>query len=142
MEKSAEKPISVSETTPEAYPDRGKSLLPMTERERKRSVSLPMAARLRLDHGVLAALLMVPLDRVFRTVRAMLDMHNPLEEVEGGVYEQCESLAGPEIDELVARIAETQRVPVSSWIDSPRVLAAARRALACTGHDPALLNPT
>jgi hypothetical protein len=47
-----------------------------------------MAPRLRLDHGALAALLMLPpVDHTFRAIRAVLDAHNPLEENEGGVYE-------------------------------------------------------
>lgn len=115
-------------------------LLPMAER--KRGEALSIAARLRLDHGALAALLMLPpVDHAFRAIRAVLDAHNPLEEIESGVYDQCESLAGSEINELVARIAATPRVPVSSWVDSPRALAAAQRVLAHAGHDPALLVP-
>ncbi len=115
-------------------------LLPMAER--KRGEALPLAARLRLDHGALAALLMLPpIDHAFRAIRAVLDAHNPLEEIEGGVYDQCESLAGSEINELLAQIAAMPRVPVSSWVDSAKVLAAARRVLARAGHDPTLLRP-
>lgn len=114
-------------------------LLPMAER--KRGEALSIAARLRLDHGALAALLMLPpVDHAFRAIRAVLDAHNPLEERESGVYEQCESLAGSEIAELLAQIEATPRVPVSSWVDSPKVLAAAQRVLARAGHDPALLG--
>jgi hypothetical protein len=81
-----------------------------------------------------------PVVRTFRAIRAVLDVHNPLEEVEGGVYEQCEKLAGSEVDKLLASIAAAPRVPVSSWVDSPKVFAAARRVLARAGHDPALLD--
>ncbi len=113
-------------------------LLPMAER--KCGHPLPIAARLRLEHGALAALTMLPPgDGTFRAIRAILDAHNPLEEGEGGVYDQCERLAGPEIEQVLAQIASTPRVPVSAWVDSPRVFAAARRALARAGYDPALL---
>ncbi len=113
-------------------------LLPMAVR--KRGGPLPVAARLRLDHGALAALTMLPPgDGMFRTIRAILEAHNPLEEGESGVYEECERLAGPEIDGMLAQIASTPRVPVSAWVDSPRVLAAARRALGRAGYNPALL---
>jgi hypothetical protein len=116
-------------------------LLPMAARRRGEALSL--AARLRLDHGALAALLMLPpVDRALRAIRAVLDAHNPLEERGGGVYEQCESLAGSEISELLAQIAATPRVPVSSWVENPKVFAAARRVLARAGHDPALLGPS
>ena len=109
--------------------------------EQRRGAALPMAARLRLDHGALAALLMLPpADHALRAIRAVLDAHNPLEEAEGGVYEQCERLGASEINELLARIAATPRVPVSSLLDSPKVFGAARRALARAGHDPALLD--
>lgn len=115
-------------------------LLPMAAR--KRGEALALAARLRLDHGALAALLMLPpVDRAFRAIRAVLDAHNPLEEAAGGVYEQCENLAGPEITGLLAEIAATPRVPVSSWVNSPKIFAAAARVLARAGHDPALLGP-
>jgi hypothetical protein len=68
--------------------------------QRKRNgAALPSAARLRLDHGVLAALLMLaPNNRTFRAIRTVLDEHNPLKEMEDGVYAQCERLAGAEID--------------------------------------------
>jgi hypothetical protein len=115
-------------------------LLPRAER--RRGAPLAIAARLRLDHGALAAMLMLPpVDHAFRALRAVLDVHNPLEEAEGGVYDQCEALAGPEVAEVLAQIAATPRVPASSWIDSPKILAAAQRVLARAGHDPALLEP-
>ncbi len=82
-----------------------------------------------------------PADYAFRAIRAVLDAHNPLEEVEGGVYDQCESLAGSEIAEVMAQIAATPRVPVSPWVNNPKVLAAARWVLARVGHHPALLGP-
>jgi hypothetical protein len=116
-----------------------KILLPMAES--KRGAPLPIAGRLRLDHGALAAMLMLPpVDRTFRAIRAVLDAHNPLEEVEGGVYDQCNSLSGSESGELLARIAATPHVPVSSWLDSPKVRAAAQRALKRAGYDPAVLD--
>ena len=113
-------------------------LFPMAER--KGGAPFSPAARLRLDHGALAAMLMLPpLDHALRAIRAVLDAHNPLEEVHGGVYDQCQSLAGSEMKELLANIASTPRVPASSWVGNPKILAAARRALARAGHDTAFL---
>jgi hypothetical protein len=115
-------------------------LLPMAAR--KRGEALAIAPRLRLDHGALAALLMLPpVNHAFHAVRVVLDAHNPLEEIEGGVYEQCENLVGSEVNELMAEIAATPRLPVSSWVDSPKVFAAAQRVLARAGYDPGLLVP-
>jgi hypothetical protein len=83
-----------------------------------------------------------PVARTFRAIRVVLDAHNPPEEVEDGVYDRCEKLAGSEIAALMAQIAATPRVPVSSWVDSPKIFAAARRVLVRAGYDPALLELT
>lgn len=116
-------------------------LLPMAQRNRG-GESLAMAPRLRLDHGALAALLMLPpVDDTFLAIRAVLDAHNPLEENEGGVYQQCEALADSEAEVLLEDALATPRIPVSRWVDSPKVVASARRVLARAGYDPALLGP-
>jgi hypothetical protein len=39
-----------------------------------------------------------PTPRVITAIRAILKVHNPIEEDPGGMYEQCEELAGAEID--------------------------------------------
>jgi hypothetical protein len=52
--------------------------------------ALASAAKLHLDHGVLAALLVpTPTDSIITAISTVLDRHNPLEEGSGGVYEQC-----------------------------------------------------
>jgi hypothetical protein len=115
-------------------------LLPMAERKRG-SEPLPLAARLRLDHGALAALMMLlPTHRTFRAVSAVLKAHNPLEENSGGVYDQCETLAGLDASELLLQCEKTQPVPVSPWTDDPKALEAARRALIRAGYAPSLLD--
>ena len=118
-----------------------KILLPMAER-RCGGKPLALAARLRLDHGALAALMMLPPSATtFIAVRAVLDAHNPLEEATGGVYEQCERVAGPELDEILARCEAAAKVPVSPWVESAKVLAAAKRILIRAGYEDSLLNP-
>jgi hypothetical protein len=115
-------------------------LLPTAEQKRS-GEPLPLAARLRLDHGVLAALMMLPPTRsTFRTVSAVLKAHNPLEETSGGVYDQCEALAGPDASELLSQCEKTPPVPVSPWIDDPKVFEAARRALIRAGYAASLLD--
>jgi hypothetical protein len=116
-------------------------LFPMAQHKRS-GEPLTIAPRLRLDHGALAALVMLPpVDHTFHAIRAVLDAHNPLEENEGGVYEQCEELAASEADALLEHARATPRIPVSRWVDSPKVVASARRVLARAGYDPALLGP-
>ena len=110
--------------------------------DRRGGEPLTIAPRLRLDHGALAALLMLPpVDYAFRAIRAVLDAHNPLGENESGVYEQCEQLAGSDAGALLERARATLRIPVSRWVDSAKVVASARRVLVRAGYDPALLGP-
>ena len=66
---------------------------------------LPVASKLRLDHGALTALLVpTPTPAIIAVIRAILERHNPLEESPGGVYEQCEQLAGAQGDEILKRL--------------------------------------
>lgn len=84
-------------------------LLPMAERKRG-SEPLPVAARLRLDHGALAALMtLLPTHGTFRAVSAVLKAHNPLEENSGKVYDQCETLAGSDASELLSNARRHSR---------------------------------
>ena len=58
---------------------------------------LPVAPRLRLDHGDLVALLVPsPTAPVVAAIRAIFKVHNPIEEEPGGMYDHCEQLAEAE----------------------------------------------
>lgn len=117
-----------------------KILLPAAQRCTG-GVPLRLAERLRLDHGALAAMMMLPPSAsTFRTVRAVLDVHNPLEEAPDGVYDQCEMVIGDELDEILTRCEAAAKVPVSPWIDSRKVLAVAKRMLIRAGYDGSLLD--
>ena len=73
-----------------------KVLLPAAQKLRG-GEPLPVAPKLRLDHGALAALLVpTPTAPLVAAIRAILKAHNPIEEDPGGIYEQCEELAGAE----------------------------------------------
>lgn len=115
-------------------------LLPMAARKRG-GEPLAIAARLRLDHGALAALMMLPPHQsTFRAVSAVLREHNAIEENAGGVYELCETLADTEGGELLVQCEKVKPVPASPWSDDPKVLEAARRALIRAGYAAALLD--
>jgi len=97
---------------------------------------LPVAARLRLDHGALTALLVpTPTASIVRAIRAILKAHNPIEEDAGGMYDQCEQLLGAEADQIVARLQTASEVKVLPHVDTPFVMEAARRAVARAGYD-------
>jgi hypothetical protein len=112
-----------------------KILLPTAQRLRG-GQPLAVAARLRLDHGALAALLVpAPIAQVLAAIRAILKLHNPLEEDPGGMYEQCEQVAGAEIDEILRRLQDAPDVRVAANVDGPKVFEMTRRALAKAGYD-------
>lgn len=116
-----------------------KVLLPSAERVR--GTPIPEAARLRLDHGALAALMMPsPQPRIVRAIRIVLTRHNPIEEAPGGVYDTCERLAGAAADELLAAIQATPQVPVKPHLDTPKVYAALGHALARASFDEHLAD--
>lgn len=113
-----------------------KILLPAAHR-RRGGEPLPEAARLRRDHGALAALLVpTPTHAIVAAIRAILAAHHPIEEAPGGVYDVCEQLVGAENDELLAALRAAPAVPVSHYVDGEIVVAATRRALMRAGYDP------
>ena len=78
--------------------------------------------RLHADHAALASLLVPsPTASLLRTIREILDDHNPIEEREGGLYEACEQLAGGDVDALVTRMSALPAVRVSAHVDEPRI---------------------
>ncbi|MFZ0658597.1 MAG: hemerythrin domain-containing protein [Candidatus Binataceae bacterium] len=116
-----------------------KVLLP--DAEKRRGAPHPLAARLRLDHGAMAALMMPSASRaILRTLRTILIAHNPLEESPGGVYDACEQLAGADAARLLSVIEATAEVPVKPHLDTEKTRTAVRHALERAGYDPHLLD--
>lgn len=116
-----------------------KVLLP--DAQRVRGQPLAEAARLRLDHGALAALMMAPPGpRIIRAIRFVLARHNPVEENPGGVYDSCERVVGAAGDTLLAKLRATPAVPVKPWLDSPQVFEAIRHSLERAGYEPSLID--
>jgi len=98
-----------------------KVLLPAARRLRG-GEPLAIARQLRADHGALAALLVpTPTPAIISAIRDVLEAHNPLEEGPDGVYAECERLAGPEVQQLLARMNEVPEVPLAPHVDGPRV---------------------
>jgi hypothetical protein len=117
-----------------------KILLPAAQRLRG-GASLALAAKIRLDHGALAALLVpTPTPAIVAALRTILEAHNALEEDPGGLYEGCERVAGAEAEVLLAQLQAALEVPVAPHSDGPHVMDVVRRALVRAGYDDALLD--
>jgi hypothetical protein len=101
---------------------------------------LPLAAKLRLDHGALTSLMVVPPSlEVIKVIRKVLEQHDLLEEGQGGMYEQCEKLTQGEIQNLLVKLKEVTEVPVHPHNEAEYALMAAKRALERAGFDFDLL---
>jgi hypothetical protein len=112
-----------------------KILLPAAQRFRG-GEPLPIAAKLRLDHGAIASLLMPPPSAaVIATICAVLKVHNTIEEGPGGLYETCDELAGSESAQLLAKLQAAPEVAVLPCSDSPAVMPAVQRALERAGYE-------
>ena len=112
-----------------------KILLPAAQRLRG-GEPLSLAAKLRLDHGAIASLLMPPpTAAIVATIRAVLKVHNTIEEGPRGLYEVCDELAGSEAAQLLAKLQAAPELAVLPCSDSPAVMPAVQRALERAGYD-------
>jgi hypothetical protein len=110
-------------------------LLPAAQKAQG-GVPLEIAARIRLDHGALTALMVPPPSpMIISALRVILAAHDLIEEQPSGMYDRLEELNGEEIADLVARARATAEVPVHPHNEAPFVLDATRRALARAGYD-------
>lgn len=90
-----------------------------------RAEPVAVGPQLHLDHSALAALLVPsPSRSLLERVRALLELHDPLEEGPGGLYALAdEALAGRHA-ELIARFAAAPEPPLAKHFDGPRAFAA------------------
>ena len=111
-----------------------KILLPAARRLRG-GEPLPVAQKLRLDHGAIAALLVpTPSHAILKKIREILEDHNLIEEGPGGVYENCERLAGNEINLLVVEMHKLHDLKLAAHVDSPQAMESMRHALERAGY--------
>jgi hypothetical protein len=92
-------------------------------REARGGEPLELAARLRVDHGAIAALLVpTPTPAIVAELRSVLGPHNRREE-EGGVYDACDEALGPAgAERLAEELREFPEVPLKPYNDGPLVL--------------------
>jgi hypothetical protein len=111
-----------------------KILLPAVQRWNG-GIPLSIAAKLRLDHGAIAALLMpTPTADIVATLHTILERHNLLEEGPEGLYAICDRLAGAETEPLLTKLRRTHEPTVLPHSDTPAVLGAVHRALERAGY--------
>ncbi|HMS84757.1 MAG TPA: hemerythrin domain-containing protein [Nitrospira sp.] len=112
-----------------------KILLPAAQRQRG-GEPLPIASKLRLDHGAIAALLMpTPTSSVLAMLRSILEKHNLLEEGPEGLYPTCDTVLQEEMDRLLVQLRAAPNLAVIPCSDAPAVLGAVRRAVGRAGFE-------
>src|SRR6476619_1493971 len=99
-------------------------------------IPLSLAAKLRLDHGALTSLMVLPPDPgVIKVLRHVLEKHDILEEEPGGMYDMCERLTAGETQDLLDQLSKVTEVPVQLYNKADYALGAAKRALERAGFD-------
>jgi len=90
-----------------------------------------LAARLRVDHGAIAALLVpTPTPELVAEIRSVLGPHNRREEEEGGIYDACDDAVGAAgAEALLRRLRAFPEVPLKAYHDGPAVLAHIQQTL-------------
>lgn len=109
-------------------------LLPFAQKARG-DEPLPIAARIRLDHGAITALMVPPPSPAI--VAALCDIlakHDTLEEGPGGMYEALDMLASSDVEELMKKVHATSDVPLHPHKTGQFIMDATRRALERAGY--------
>jgi hypothetical protein len=100
------------------------------------NVPLPLAAKLRLDHGALTSLMVVPPSaEVIKVLRFVLDKHDFLEEEPGGMYDVCVKLTEGETNDLLQQLENVTEVPVHPYNKADYALDVAKRTLLRAGFE-------
>lgn len=94
-----------------------------------------LLARLRLEHGALATLLMPsPTPAILATIREILQRHDEIEESPGGPYGVGDNLLGKEAAKILAALRAAPAVNVMPHSDTPAVTTTLHRVLARAGY--------
>jgi len=91
---------------------------------RARGKPLALAARLRVDHGAIVALLVpTPTPAIVAEILSVLGPHNRREEEPGGVYAACDEAVNPaDAERLVEELRVFPEVPLKAYNNGPEVL--------------------
>lgn len=90
---------------------------------RARGDWLPLFAKLRVDHGAIASLLVpTPSLAIVAEILAILSPHNQREEESGGTYDMCDEAVGPrEAERLLEELKTFPEIPLKGYNDAPIV---------------------
>jgi hypothetical protein len=110
-------------------------LLPAVRR--LRGAPLAWGQQIHRGHGALSALMTLsPSPHVVSTLRAILKVHNKLEEGNGGIYAQCEHVLGAEAARVFEALKAAPDAPPVPFADTPKAVVAVNRALEAAGYAP------
>ncbi len=99
-------------------------------REARGGDALPLAARLRVDHGALALLLVpTPTRDLIAEILTILRPHNHVEEEPGGMYDACDALLHDRAAELLETLRAFPVPPLNPHYDGPAAVRTAADAL-------------
>lgn len=111
-------------------------ILFIAAKEANQGKPIPLADRLRLEHGALTALMVVyPTPEVIKTINYVMEIHDLAEEEPGGMYDICESLTENETEEILKKLQKVTPVPLNPINPTPNAMGAMKRALARAGFD-------
>ncbi len=111
-----------------------KILMPAAQRMRG-GEPLPIAGRIRLDHGALVSLMVPPpTSSLLMTIRTILAIHNTLEEEVEGLYEAAEETIGEDTEGLLKIMREAADVRTLPHNPDPKALEAAQKAVERAGY--------
>jgi len=112
-------------------------------REARGGQPLDLAARLRVDHGAIAALLVpAPTRETVAKLRSVLEPHNRREEEPGGAYDAADATLGPEAAErLVEELRRFPEPPLKPYNDAPAVFRHIEENLALSRRQWADTDP-
>jgi len=102
---------------------------------------LEVAARLKLEHSAIrAVLLLKPTRESVAQLRALAVRHNPLEENPSGLYDLCDQLLADQAEAVLARARTYPNPAVAPYRDDPQAIGDVKEALAALDRPENLLR--
>jgi hypothetical protein len=105
------------------------------------AIVLERAAKLRLDHGALAAIMVLDPDaKIIHALRAIITPHNAIEEGPPGVYSECEKILSGEMPSIMNEILLAAPPPLAVRKQGEALREAARRTIERAGFRGSIID--